>query len=398
MKVLLSAFACRPDIGSEPEVGFQTLMAAAKRHQVWLLTSDYYMAMLKERLATSSFGPNVELVPTGWRISDEDMHQQGVAGFHWRYDRWQKRVAPVAVMLDRKVNFDVVHHATLATYWGRAGVAAVPKPFVWGPVGGATVPPLPLITELGWRGIGPDVVRALNRSVLERRRTIRKTIREASVVLAQNDSTLRRLKSAQDARVLPNGLCVDIGNVEPPYSGSRDVIFAGRLLAWKGVTLAVRTFRYVKHPEARLLVFGAGPAEDRLRRLIQRWDLQDRVELRGKIPRAALLDRIAGAGALLHPSLHDEGGTAVAEALSLGTPVVCLAHGGPEQLLRWWPGTSSVAVTPGSPATTARRLATALDALLSREEPGQHTPPITAYADAMEAIYQQVAHDACAED
>jgi hypothetical protein len=38
MKVLLSALACEPDKGSEPEVGFRALLAAASHHEVWVLT------------------------------------------------------------------------------------------------------------------------------------------------------------------------------------------------------------------------------------------------------------------------------------------------------------------------------------------------------------------------
>ena len=36
MKVLLSALACEPGKGSELEVGFQTMLAAASKHDVWV--------------------------------------------------------------------------------------------------------------------------------------------------------------------------------------------------------------------------------------------------------------------------------------------------------------------------------------------------------------------------
>ena len=61
-------------------------------------------------------------------------------GFHWRYDQRQPQVADRALRLGKEVRFDLVHYATLATYWVRAGVAAVPKPLVWGPVGGGMDP------------------------------------------------------------------------------------------------------------------------------------------------------------------------------------------------------------------------------------------------------------------
>ena len=43
---------------------------------------------------------------------------------------------------------------------------------------------------------------------------------------------------------------------------------------------------------------------------------------------------VAGADAFLFPSLHDSASFAVAEAVSLGVPVVCLDRGGPPEVAR----------------------------------------------------------------
>jgi hypothetical protein len=48
MRVLLSAFTCSPELGSEPRVGFQAMLAAARYHKVWVLT-QLHMAQAPER-------------------------------------------------------------------------------------------------------------------------------------------------------------------------------------------------------------------------------------------------------------------------------------------------------------------------------------------------------------
>jgi glycosyltransferase involved in cell wall biosynthesis len=50
----------------------------------------------------------------------------------------------------------------------------------------------------------------------------------------------------------------------------------------------------------------------------------------------------------------------VAEALALGTPVVCLDHGGPPELLTRWRTTPSAAVAIGSWEETAAALGAAI--------------------------------------
>lgn len=40
MKILLSAYACEPNKGSEPGVGWSWAIELAKHHEVWALTRD----------------------------------------------------------------------------------------------------------------------------------------------------------------------------------------------------------------------------------------------------------------------------------------------------------------------------------------------------------------------
>jgi hypothetical protein len=72
--------------------------------------------------------------------------------------------------------------------------------------------------------------------------------------------------------------------------------------------------------------------------------------------------------------LHDEAGLVVAEALSLGTPVVCLDRGGPPELLRCWPNARGAAIAPQSPAKTARAIAASIDQFLSNPPRVVSTP------------------------
>jgi glycosyltransferase involved in cell wall biosynthesis len=77
---------------------------------------------------------------------------------------------------------------------------------------------------------------------------------------------------------------------------------------------------------------------------------------------------------LVHPSFHDDASLAVAEALSLGTPVVCLEHGGPAEVVRRWPTSPSRLVEPTGIRVTARNLAEAIDEFLFDPPPIRTTP------------------------
>jgi len=365
MKVLLSALACDPGKGSELEVGFRALLAAASRHEVWVLTNSAAVPAVRRALDEYGYADRVHLEGIYFEVDDEIYPRLTVPRFHWYYDRWQRKAAVHAAELDRRVDFDVVHHVTLAANWTRAGITVVDKPLVWGPVGGGVEMPLKLVGELGWRGIVEEAARLPARRLLARIGPARLTRERAVVIFAQNEDTARRM-GIDDGRlrVLSNATSVDVREIHPTGTRRSDIVFAARLLPWKGGQLAVRALRYVRHPDAVLRIFGEGPEQGRIARAARRWGVADRVRFEGRVDRDGLLRTVATAGVFLHPAFHDEAGLGVAEALSLGTPVVCLDRGGPSELLRYWPGAHAAVISTQSPENTARAIAVSIDRFL----------------------------------
>jgi glycosyltransferase involved in cell wall biosynthesis len=162
------------------------------------------------------------------------------------------------------------------------------------------------------------------------------------------------------------------------------------LIPLKGLRLAVRTLQYLRHRDIILRVLGEGSERRPVERLARRWGLADRVRFEGFVPRPRLLEIVAGAGALLYPALHDEASWSVAEALALGTPVVCLARGGPAQLTRLWPDSPAEIVASSTPNETAQRLSAAVDRFLDAAPPVPVRPvtPRVSFSDSLLAAYE----------
>lgn len=376
MRVLLSAFWCEPDVGSEWEIGYQALRAAASRHEVWLLTRAAGAERVADRLTSEPTAHPVHVVPLASPPSLERIRGFGIPGFHLYHDLWQRQAARRARELDRDHDFDVIHHVTLAAYWTRAGVAAVDKPFVLGPVGGGAEPPVGLLPTLGPAGLTEALARVGLRRAMARTPAVRRGWRAADLVFANNRETARRLAAVSErVTVLPHGTAA---TVDHPTAASRarstEILVVGRLVGWKAGALALRAFAALRHADARLRVVGSGPQRPRLCRLARRWGLADRVTFTERLPRGELQQRLARAGALLHPALHDESPLIVAEALQLGTPLVGLDRGGVRALAGQYPEGLSRLVAPSTPARTGTRLAEALEAFLAEPPAVSHTP------------------------
>lgn len=376
MRVLLSAYACAPGHGSEPEVGLQALDAALQRHEVWVLTQPHMADHLRPWLAEHPHGSRAHVVAVSPRAPERQDGLLALARTQVSHERWQRAALLVAERVHADVGLDLVHHVTLAAYWMRTGVAALPLPLVWGPVGGAVEPPWGLVGELGVRGSVEDAVRSIVRLLFWARPSVRRTIRGAEVVLAQNAATARRLgHPGGHVMVLPNALCARVPDV-PGGVRRNEVAVVGRVVAWKAVPLAVRALAALGDRSVVLRVYGevGGVQERRVRAAAGRHGVAERVSLVGKLPREELLARVATSGVVLHPSLHDEASFTVAEALAVGTPVVALNHGGPPHVAALWPDAPHRLVTPSTPRRTARRLASAVEELLDVSRPVPASP------------------------
>jgi glycosyltransferase involved in cell wall biosynthesis len=388
LKILLSALACEPEKGSEPEVGFRTMLAAASRHEVWVLTASESAPAIRNALRGDPRASSIHLEEIDFGVSSEQVVHLNAIGYHTAYDRWQRAAAARALEREREIGFELVHHVTLASYWTRAGVAVVDKPLVWGPIGGGVDPPIRLISQLGVRGTLEALARVLGRPLIARRPSVRRVQRAADVILVQNPATGRRLSTPGQMLLLSNALAVDLkGQVDRQINQrSKDILFIGRLLSWKAPILALRALRHMKHSGAVLRFCGDGPEQARLNRMAARWGLSNRVRFEGWMPLRDLIPLLGRAGTLVHPALHEEAGLCIAEALALGTPVVCLDHGGPAEIVGQWPGPSAL-ISPRGPDATARTMAAAIDRFLA------NPPPIRDSAlQAKSSFQEQVLH------
>lgn len=210
------------------------------------------------------------------------------------------------------------------------------------------------------------------------------------LALAQNGETATRLNASTTVRVLPNATAVSIPDGVQARARTKEVAFVGRLVPLKAGILAVRAMSHVGDPETVLVVCGEGGEHARIARLAKALGVNIRFE--GWLTRNRLLESIASSAVLLHVALHEEAGLAVAEALSLGTPVVCLAHGGPAELVRRWASAPWVAVDPTSPGAAARELAVAIEGFLANPAPIPEHPlePQPAFGEEILRAYDEV--------
>ncbi len=352
VRILAFAYACEPDRGSEPAVGWWWARMLAELGETWVITRANNRFVIERALETTGPLPNVHFVYVDLP-PNRRRWKRGQRGIRLYYLLWQRAALREARRLAREQPFDLAWHLTLANVWIGSAACFLGVPFVYGPVGGAVAPPWRLAGALGTKGMLYELLRAVaHMSGRYLNPLSRASWRRASLILVQNEETKRWLpRHYQDrAEVFPNVILEQLP-AEPRHDAGQVMLYAGRLMPLKGVSLAIRALESL--PGWRLIVCGDGPDAARLRRLAAGRGLGERVDFRGWIEREQLLRTMREeASVFVFPSFHDEAGWVVVEAMAAGLPVVCLDVGGPPILA----GHGS-AVTPAGQRGTAERIA-----------------------------------------
>ncbi len=337
-KVLLSAYACEPGKGSEPEVGWRWALEMARFHDVTVLTRANNRGPIEAALADAL---DREMRP---RFVHFDL---GDAAQRWKkrlgatqlyYWFWQQAARKRVAELVATEHFDLLHHATFAGYRYPTAIAGHGVPSLWGPVGGVECVPWGL---LPWRHPA-SLWRESFRNVVNRAQTVGWSAlgRHAALVthtLASTPGMQRVLATlGHEADLMPT-IGVDVADFPPPErkpsTGPLRLLYVGYLIALKGIDLAIEAL-HQSRTDATFTLVGDGNFAETCRRLAGRLGLTPRVHFPGRKPRAEVLRLYREFDLVVFPSLHDTGGYTVLEGMANGLPVLCLDCGGPALAVR----------------------------------------------------------------
>jgi glycosyltransferase involved in cell wall biosynthesis len=335
-------------------VGWNWTRQLARHFEVWVLTPESERAAIEEFLRTAPLA-HVTFVfcdlPHWMRFRNDGPLLQ----YHLHLYLWQAAAYLAARRLHALVRFDVAHHVTVGMHWRWSGVAFLPVPLLWGPLGGGEQAPRAFFRSFSAHGRVQEWQRLLIQRLGEFDPLMRSTARRAALTLAKTRQTAVRVSElgARTTRIMSEAGMPDeeiqrLQKVAQRTEGPFRLLSLGRLLHWKGFELGLRAFASFlpQAPASEYWIVGNGPERARLEQLAADLGVSGSVKFWGTLPRAAALERLAECDVLVHPSLHDSGGWVCLEAMAAGRPVVCLDLGGPAVQVTRETGIKIAASTP----------------------------------------------------
>lgn len=139
----------------------------------------------------------------------------------------------------------------------------------------------------------------------------------------------------------------------PELSGPK-ILFVGRLVPQKGGRVLLEAARRLRTPDAKVILIGDGPERPLLEQAARHHGVADRFLFRGFVPHDDVPAALAHADVLVLPSIYEELGSILIEAMQVGLPVVASRTGGvPDVVVD---GTTGLLVPPSDPEALARAL------------------------------------------
>jgi len=336
-KILLSAYACEPNKGSEPGVGWRWALELSRLgHSVYVLTRKNNQELIENEIGNFSCKNNINFIYYDlWKpITILKMKNKFIYAY---YILWQF-FSVLFLKNKNKIKFDFVHHITFGSlryplfYW------LLNLPFVIGPVGGGEIAPYKLRKGYSLKGKIIDFIRDISVFYIKMDPFINRFIKEAFIVFVTTEDTKKAIGSTFFNKVKIQH-SIGVTNIKPHFTNiNRDkhfsVLYIGRALHWKGMHLGIKGFNFFcKNKDVSLTLRSEGSERNKWEKLIKILGCESKINWIDYIPSKEMSNFYSNFDVMLFPSLHDSGGQVVLEALANGLPVICLDLGGPGQIV-----------------------------------------------------------------
>ncbi|WP_324676966.1 glycosyltransferase family 4 protein [Hymenobacter sp. GOD-10R] len=372
MKILLSAYACNPGLGSEEGNGFNWLWETASLgHEVWCLTTPRGKENLEKTLAARAAEPAAARIhPVYITVPKSiDYMYRWQFGVYLHYIAWQYYAWREAKRLDQKVDFDLVHHVTYNSLQMASWLWRLKKPLLLGPLGGGMQAPASLRRYL------PDWFKTETmRNIVAWLLTtfdpnVRQSLRHAALVLAANRDTAelaKRLGARKVELAMSAGQPLSLytpAYVPRPALESRElrIMWLARVYPRKGLHLVLEALGKVdQRVKFHLDILGDGPVGHLVPGWIAEAGLQDRVTWHGKVPYDTIREQYLNHDLFMLCTLRDTYAVQFTEAMALGCPILTLdLHANTDFV----PDTAGIKVPVSTPEETSAALARAVEHL-----------------------------------
>jgi len=358
LKILISAYACSPHEGSEPGMGWNFVKELSSFHKLHVIVEkrkwEHHIKNYLEKNPILSDNVTFYFID---KKRNKFLRKIWPPSYYWFYKKWQKEAFELALQLDHKENFDLVHQLNMVGYREPGYLWKMNKPFVWGPVGGLENSPWRFLPSLGFKGFifycARNIINLWQRIFLIRPKKAAK--RSNSTLISATPNTLKLAKSiwGKDSQVICEIGYIENENIEFNSRTDKEplkITWSGLHTPRKNLPLLLKALEKVNF-RFELHILGDGKLNSNWKNLAKKLKLNESCVWYGWVDKELVNQVYSSTHVLCITSISDLTSTVTLEALSMGLPVICLDHCGFSHVVNNSCGIKINVSTPNKAAT-----------------------------------------------
>lgn len=138
LTILINAYACSPNMGSEPGMAWNWCINLAQYCELHIITEGEFQQNIENILPTLPQSKNMHFYynPVSAKVR-EMCWNQGDWRFYYYYQKWQKKTLEIAKEIISTTHIDIIHQLNMVGFREPGYLWTIKdKPFVWGPIAG----------------------------------------------------------------------------------------------------------------------------------------------------------------------------------------------------------------------------------------------------------------------
>lgn len=331
LKILISAYACEPGLGSEIGVGWHWVLEMSKYFDLWVLTRESNRHTIEPWIAAHPEYRQIRFLYYDWPKWAR-FWKKGLRGVRTYYNLWQMCTNGIVKRTMQENDIKIFHHLTYGNVLWNVSSYGQKQFFIWGPVGGLESIPAEYSRHYDKKSQMIERVRRAVTSMSVWNPGFRKRCRQADLILCKTEITRDLIPQKQRAKaVLFTDVAADVSATSSNSNkktdrGVTEFITVGHLDAWRGFDLIIEALPEVvaRNPKIHLTIVGNGPDRVRLDRIVKEHALESFVTLTGKVPMDTYKSLMLQADVVVNAALKEGAVTVSFDSMAMGKPLVCL--------------------------------------------------------------------------
>jgi len=324
ISVLINAYACAPNMGSEPGMAWNWVVNLSKYCKVYVITEGEWEKEIEITIRQLPQRENISFyyIPVSEKIR-KMCWDQGDWRFYFYYHKWQKKALAKAKEICSSKNIDILHQLNMIGYREPGLLWKIKNiPLVWGPVGGFGGIPLSYVFEFGLKGAIKQILKNFINRIQVYQPNIYMAVKKSDLILAANSESkyaLQRFRSDEVYLINETGANQITQSSKNFNTNPLKLIWIGKNDNRKALPLALSVMKnLIKYP-IELHVIGIDKSKVKKSLLV---DLK-KIYFYDWLTHQAVQEHLRKCHLLFFTSLNEGTPHAVIEALSNGLPVIC---------------------------------------------------------------------------